>query len=186
MPLLFGTDSYAPGLVATLVGIIGLAGWLVFAPAASTTLGRFPVQPSRLTWPMFFIAALGGVLWSAYAIRMASDFWSGERYTGVVDVISGQAGAALALAGLPLAVALGWLPVRLPMWTGATLGAGFGWFGLRNPDEVISPGAGWDVAAIVWAGTVLLISEVTLRRRLHAAGTRPNEQQVPPAALGGD
>jgi hypothetical protein len=120
--MLFGSDSYDPSLLSLLVGILGLAVWLAFAPNAGTTLGQFPVRPSRSNWPIFVIATLGAVLWSAYSVRAASDFWSGQRYTGVVDVISGQAGLAPALAALPPGVALGWLPVRLPMWTGATLG----------------------------------------------------------------
>ncbi|MGH3460946.1 MAG: hypothetical protein ACRDP9_05670 [Kribbellaceae bacterium] len=151
LPLLFGADTYSLKTLGILLGLIGLPAWLVFAPAAATALGRFPVLPSRTTWPMFVVATLGAVLWSAYSVRVASDFWSGQRYTGLVDVVSGQAGVALALAALPVAVALGWLPVRLPMWTSTAVAAGVGWFAIRNPDEIVSFGAGSGVVAIVWA-----------------------------------
>jgi hypothetical protein len=165
---------------ALLTAIIALAVWLAFAPAAGTTLGLFPGRPSPTTWPMFVVATIGSVLWSVYSVRVASDYWSGQRYTGVVDVVSGQAGLALTLAALPLGVVLGWLPVRLPMWTGAAVGAGVGWFGIRNPDETISLDAGWGVVAIVWSGAALLVSEATLQRRQHPQRKRPDGEQAPP------
>jgi hypothetical protein len=180
LPMLFGADSYDPSLLSLLAGVIGLAVWLAFAPAAGTTLGRFPVRPSRSTWAMFLVAALGTVLWLSYSVRVASDYWSGLRYPGFVDVISGQAGLAIALAALPLGVALGWLPVRLPMWTGATLGAGVGCFAILNPDEIVSFGGGWGVVAIVWSGAALLVSEATLQRLLHAGRRRPDGEPAPP------
>lgn len=186
LPMLFGADSYQAGLLGVLLGTIGLSVWLAFAPAAGATLGAFPVRPSCPTWPMFVIASLGAVLWSAYSIRVASDYWSGQRYTGVVDVISGQAGLAVALAALPLAAATGWLPVRLPMWTGATVGAGVGCFAILNPDEIVSPGSGWGAVAIAWSGAALLVSEATLQRRLQARRGRWYGEQAPPTHTSGE
>jgi hypothetical protein len=31
---------------------------------------------------MFVVATIGAVLGSVYSVRVASDYWSGQRYTG--------------------------------------------------------------------------------------------------------
>lgn len=163
--LAFGPDAFTGRLLGILAGTLGLAIWLAWTAAASATLGPFV----RGRWPLLLTGLAGAFLWSTYAVRMASDFWSGMRYAGTVDRISSQSGLALALAALPLGVAVGWLTVRLTTWTAAAASAGIGWFGVLNPGEVASIGVGWGLGVLAWSFALLVVSEATLHRRSRAA-----------------
>jgi hypothetical protein len=64
---------------------------------------------------------------------MASEYRSGVRYTGLVDRIPAQSVLALAIVVLPIVAALGAASFRLPVWTAALSGAGFGAYCLLYP-----------------------------------------------------
>jgi hypothetical protein len=165
LPLLFGPDSFTGKVVGMLAGLLGLTGLLAYSPTAAVLGGT---GRSR-SWPLVAVALVGSGAWIGYAVSTAHAHWEGLRYVGTVERISAQTAFALAVAALPPIAGLGWLSIRLPVWTACIAGAGFGVFATLYPDQLRSPGAAWGTAAIIWSVATIAVAEATLWRRTTRA-----------------
>jgi hypothetical protein len=163
---LFGPDAWTLKIAGILLGMVGLAAWLAYAPSAylDTNPGM------RRSWPLLVMALVAAGPWIAYAANMAEEFRSGLRYTSSnIDRITGQTAFVWAVAALPVLAGLGRLRIRMSIWTAAVAGVGFGSFAVIYPHHLASPGAGWGIAAIAWSAAMVGVAEGTLWRTAKAA-----------------
>jgi len=142
------------------IGFLVLAGVLAYVPdSAPPRAGR-----RSINWPLLGVMATTSLPWLLYSFVMAGDHRDGLRYESCVDRITEQAALPLAMAVLPCAVALGWPSSRIPVWTAALSGGGFGVFRGPVPRSSCQPRAGWGAAAIAWAAVTLVAAEPAIRR----------------------
>ncbi len=161
--LLFRTDALELPVVSVLLAMLALVVWL----ARSQRVGLTEVAGDHAprVWLLLVAALVGAGPWVDYAWKTAAAYRDGLRYTGLIDRIPAQSVLALAIVALPVVAGLGMLPFRIPTWTAAVAGAGFGAFAVLYPDHLGSPGAGWGVAAITWSALILLLAEGAAFRR---------------------
>jgi hypothetical protein len=120
--------------------------------------GQAPIRRARHV-PLLLLAALGAPGWLAYAWQMAAAnralHFDGDITMGV-DHYAGQAALGLALVALPAAGGLGLADRRL-LATAAGIMAGYlGFVAYSWVDRQGDLGEGWALAAMAWAGAVLL------------------------------
>ncbi len=185
--LLFGPGAFDIQGSSVLVGLLALSGWLALSQRRSWAP---PGAHRGRSWPLLVVALAGAGPWIGYAWSLASDYHDGVRYPGLVDRIPAQSVLALAIVVLLVVAALGALPFRLPTWTAACTGAGFGAFAVLYPDQLGSPGAGWGIAAIIWSAAVVVAAEsLALRRRTGLAREEnwraPGQRWAGPDGAGG-
>lgn len=155
--LLFRTAALEVQVVGVLLAMLALVVWLALSKRVGLT-GEGG-GPSGRGWLLLVVALVGSGPWVGYAWRVAAANREGLTYVGAFDRVPAQSVLALAIVALPVAAGLGMLPLRLPTWTAAVAGAGFGAFAVLYPDHLGSPGADWGVAAIVWSALMVLLAE---------------------------
>lgn len=160
--LLFGPSAFEIKSLSVILGIFGLSSWLAHSQGPSL---RFARGHRARWWPLLVVALAGAGPWVGYALRMAAEYRSGVRYTGLVDRIPAQSVLVLAVVALTIVAAFGGIRFRLPIWTAALTGAGFGAFGLLYPDQIGSPTAGWGAGAIIWSTAIVVAAECLARRQ---------------------
>ena len=161
VPLLFGLDAYTGKVAVVLIGVLVPSFWLAFASRVVVPGARGQAR----SWWLVLFALLWCGPWVVHALATAQESWEGLRYIGAVERVSAHVAFAITMGVLPIATAIGWHAIRVPLTTVSVAGGGFGAFSVLYPTHMLSPGSAWGVAAMVGSLAMLAAMEATLRRR---------------------